>query len=108
MSVDLNNLFDFPEEIDIGKDTSIKTDGLEEMIAYTSSRTGVDPIICEIIVQHFFQEIRNAMIRGDIVSLKKLGYFYIKCRYNGTTIGPSVTPKFKPTNVLRKKIHEVE
>ena len=98
----LPDIHAFLETIKSNKDVS--TRGLEEIIFRVRSKTGLNVEICETIVNMFFNELRNSMLRGDIVTIRGLGKFYISspiCSKNKER----VFPKFKPYKKLIKRMN---
>ena len=67
---------------------------LDNIVETVMARTGLDKITAETIVRLFFQEIRNAMLRGEKVTLRRFGAFYIASPIHGNK--QYIFPKFKP------------
>ena len=75
--------------------------GNEELIYKVVASTGLDFESAKIIVQSFFQEIRNQTLKGHEVMIKSFGKLSISGPKNGTK--KKVFVKFKPfKNLLRK------
>lgn len=97
----LPNIYDYLESSENGKPISIF--GLNDLILLVCSRTGLNKKISSAIIKILFHEIRNGMLRGDIIKIKELGNFLIACPYNSTTKS-RIFPKFEPHPTLLKKI----
>lgn len=73
----------------------ITSTGLEEYILRVCAATGMSKTIASQLTIIFFEEIRYAMLRGDIVTLRGLGKFTIANPKNNTS-KRKVFAKFKP------------
>lgn len=87
----------------IGDGYPVTANGLENLINKVVIHTGIKYEISEIIIKHYFQELRNAMLRGDIIYLNKIGKLYIRCPKNGTS-KKTVVPVIKAFKNINKKI----
>jgi nucleoid DNA-binding protein len=89
----------------IGHGFPINVDGLEEISTAISTKTGLSFEQSEIILRLFFQEIRHAIIRGDVINLRMLGKFLVS---SPATTGNSrkVFVKFMPSNELLSRIRK--
>jgi len=97
------DIYDYLESVDNEK--AVKSKGLEELIYKIHASVNVDYDTASLIVRMIFQEIRNAMLRGDEVNLRGFGKFYISSpKKSGNKI--KVFPKFQPHNTLMRKINE--
>ena len=83
---------------------SVTTKGLESFIYKVRAHTGLDYDVANKIVRLYFQEIRNAMLRGDIVVIKGLGKFYISSPLHGNV--KQIFPKFETFKQLSEKLNE--
>jgi len=83
---------------------SVLAKDLDEMILKVRSQTGLPRHICSEIVKHCFQEMRNAMLRGEQVTLRGLGKLYIVSPRTGSR--RKIFPKFEPYNKLLNKVNE--
>jgi nucleoid DNA-binding protein len=78
----LPNIDDYLEQNSYGSPVSVE--GLEKLIYKIVVHTGLKYETCEFIVKYFFNEIRNSMLRGEIVNINKIGKLFIRCPKNGT------------------------
>lgn len=99
------DIYDYLESIQNSKSVSAK--GLEDIAHRVRAHTGLDYDVSLDIVKHFFQEIRNVMLRGDMVSLTGLGKFYISSPRSSNNI-KQIFPKFEPYKQLIDKLNENE
>ncbi len=83
---------------------SVSAKDLGEMVLKVRAQTGLSREICSEIVKYFFQEMRNAMLRGDQVTLRGLGKLYIASPRTGSR--KKIFPKFDPYNKLLSKTNE--
>ena len=83
----------------IDNNTHINIKGFENLVYKICAHTGVSHDAASIILSSFFQEIRNAMLRGDIVSMNEFGKFYISSPLNSGN-KKKMFPKFKPHKEL--------
>lgn len=86
---------------------SVSSQGLDELIYRICAKTGLKKEISALLVSLLFSEIRNAMLRGDIVSIRELGNFYIKSPSNSKN-KIRVFPKFKPYKNLLKRMNDIK
>lgn len=89
----------------INNERSISINGLDELIVKIKAKTGLSLEESEIVVRWFFQEIRNSMLRGDIVILAELGKFFISSPKTSKN-KIRIFPKFKLFKKVIKKINE--
>jgi nucleoid DNA-binding protein len=95
---------------DYGTESSSYLDGLEELVGFVRAYLGTDKDKAEIIINSFIIEIKNAMLRGDIVLLKGFGKLYC----GGTRLRKgrsklyhiSINPKFKAAKSIYNKLNE--
>lgn len=78
---------------------SVSTKGLELFIYKVRAQTGLDYDVAAKLVRLLFQEIRNAMLRGDIVFFKELGSFNIFISKK------KMVPKLSITKSFRNKLN---
>ncbi len=83
--------------------TPVQISELDDIIDHVAAKTGLDIEQASIVVQSIFQEIRNAMLRGESVTFRGLGEFYISSPKNGNKI--RIFPKFKPHKSLIRKMN---
>lgn len=100
-------------------------DGLPGIDEYLAARGDGHPIevkeldhICEALVAYcgftkeqsvrilslFFQEIRSAMLKGEVIDIRGLGTFFISSP-NTTGNALKVFPKFKAKKILAKRMY---
>lgn len=96
------DIHEYLETVENKKSVSAK--GLEEMVLKVRAQTGLSQDICLEIVKYFFQEMRNAMLRGDQVTLRGLGKMYIASPRTGSK--RKIFPKFEPYDKLLSKVNE--
>lgn len=82
---------------------SVSTKGLDEIIYKVRAFTGLDYDVCARIVKLYFQEIRNAMLRGDVVVVKGLGKFFVSSPLHGNK--EYIFPKFELYKEFSKKLN---
>lgn len=97
----LPGIEEYLETVDNKK--SVSSRGLEEFVVQVQLKTGLDKQTSKVIVQAFFQEVRNSMLRGDTVTLRGLGKFFISSPRSAKN-KERVFPVFKPYNQLIKKL----
>lgn len=68
------------------------------------SRTVLNKEVAALIVRLFFIEIRNGIVRGDLIELKGLGRFFLSSPVTSGT-SRKIFPKFKPTKIVRDKLN---
>lgn len=84
---------------------SVNSSNLEELILTVQARTGLDKDVCALIVELFFQEIRNVMLGGNMVKLRGFGRFFISSPKT-TNNNKRVEVKFKPSKSFLGKIND--
>ena len=98
----LPNIDEYLENVDTVRSVSSK--GLEELVFKVRAKTGLDIEVCEAIVAGFFQEIRNTILRGDIVKINGLGRFFVAGPCSGNK--ERVFPKFITSKTLKKAMND--
>lgn len=98
---------ELPPDIDeyleqIDDNIPVDSKGLEELILKIRAQTGLEIDSVKIIVQQFFQEIRNQTLKGNSVVIKSFGKLYISSPKNGNK--KKVFVKFTPFSNLLGKI----
>lgn len=74
-------------------DRPISLVDIKEIVDEVVTKSILDKDKVEIIIQTLFEEIRNLMLAGEIISLKNLGAFFIsspKVTNNSKTIFPKL------------------
>lgn len=84
---------------------SVSSKGLEEMVAQIQIKTGLDQKTSSTIVEMFFQEIRNSILRGETVTIRGLGKFFISSP-NSSNNKRRVFPVFKPYKKLINDLND--
>jgi len=97
------DIHDFLENADNSK--SVKISHLNDIVLKVRAHTGLSEEAANIVVKRLFQEIRNAMLRGEIVTFRGFGKFFV--------LSPKITgskrkikPKFKPSPQLLMKVND--
>jgi len=83
----------------IHENAPVDATGLTELIYKVRASTGLSKDICTILISLFFQEIRNQLLRGNSVYLKRFGKFQMN------KDPTKVFPKFKTSKWLRHKLN---
>lgn len=80
-------------------------EGLEEIAFSIRSYTGLPIETCKILLEVYWQEIANSMLKGDIIKLPEFGTFLIKSPKNSSNKN-QVVAKFSPSKHLLKKLQK--
>lgn len=99
----LPGIEEYLENVDNKKSVSSKN--LEEFIIQVQVKTGLNKHTSTAIVKAFFNEIRNSMLRGDVVALKELGKFFVSSPLNSKN-KERVFPVFKPYKKMIRKLND--
>lgn len=99
----LPDIHDYLESINTSKSVSAK--GLEDLVFRVRAKTGLNTDICTAIVSLFFHEIRNSMLKGDIVTIRGLGKLYVSSPKHKNK--KRVFPKFKPYKKLIRRMNDI-
>lgn len=94
------NINEYLEQIN--DNIPIDSKGLDELYYKIRASTGLEMDAIKIIVQSFFQEIRNQLLKGNTIFIKSFGKMMISSPKNGTK--KSVFIKFKPSNNFLSKL----
>lgn len=87
----------------INDNIPVTTKQLDELVYKIRSHTGLDVDSIRIIVQSYFQEIRNQCLKGKIIKIDSFGTFYVsspKITKNKKRIGII----FKSSRILKERI----
>lgn len=84
---------------------SVSSRDLEDFIIQVQIQTGLNTHTSTAIVKAFFSEIRNSMLRGDIVVLRDLGKFFISSPRNSKN-KERVFPVFKPYKKMIRRLND--
>lgn len=98
----LPNIHEYLDSINNRKSVSAKE--LEEFVEQVQLKTGLDNETSALIVKSFFQEIRNSMLRGETVTLRGLGKFFVASPMNITKKRIFLT--FKPYKKLISRLND--
>lgn len=85
------------------KSVSIK--GLETLIAKLQASTGLSKEASSIITKLFFQEVRNAVLRGEKMFLYRFGTLFVSCPKNSKNVN-RIFLKFNPFKKIIKKLND--
>ena len=85
-----------------------------EIVAKISEKLGIEKTEVQNVVEHFMEEIKSSLEKGDNVYLRSFGSFIIKGRaeHTGRTISKNTTitipahniPAFKPAKVFVQSV----
>lgn len=84
----------------VNENAPVSPKGLDELLYKIRASTGLSKDTCSILITLFFQEIRNQILRGNSVSIKRLGKFLISKNKR------KIFPKFKLSKWLKSKLNE--
>jgi nucleoid DNA-binding protein len=87
-----------------GNTAPVQIPELDELVDEVTARTSLDQETAAIVVRSVFQEIRNAMLRGEKVVFRGLGEFYVASPKQGNK--ERVFPKFRPYKSLTRKMND--
>ncbi|KKN67663.1 hypothetical protein LCGC14_0459220 [marine sediment metagenome] len=97
------DIHDYLESVENSKSVNVK--GFEWLIYKIRAHTGLSYEVSSLVLKHFFQDIRNAMLRGDIVALNGFGKFLVSSPKN-TNNKQRIFVKFMPYTQLSNKLNE--
>ena len=84
---------------------AVTLDGLDELVFKLHANSNISMDLCKVIIRSFFQEIRTSMLKGDVVSLRGFGSFYVSSPLvTGNKV--QVFAKFDPHKGLMDKLNE--
>jgi len=84
----------------ISENASVTSKGLDELIYKVRAATGLSKKTCSVIIEYIFQEIRNQLLKGSQISLKRFGSFSMVRKRR------IPFPKFKPAKWLKNKLND--
>lgn len=99
----LPGITEFLESLD--DNFPVTTENLDELIALIQSSTGLNKESSEIILRLFFQEIRTQVLKGNSVTIKGFGKFYITSPKTNNN-KKKIYPTFKPSKELITNLNE--
>lgn len=99
----LPDIEDYLESID--DNLPVSAAGLDYITSKIVLKTGISEEIAEILVKLFFQEIRNKLLKNDIIILKGLGRLLVSSPAT-TNNKKKIFVKFEPTQSLVDKLNK--
>ncbi|MFZ4463793.1 MAG: HU family DNA-binding protein [Bacteroidales bacterium] len=85
-----------------------------EIVADVASKTGVDKVAVQAVVESFMESVKNSMVTGENVYLRGFGSFIVKRRAEktGRNISKNTTiiipahniPSFKPAKTFTTQV----
>lgn len=99
----LPGISEYLEQVDNDKSVNIKN--LEEIVYRVNASTGIGLEASAVIVKLFFSEIRNGMLRGDVIVLAGLGKFSLSSPKKSKN-KKRIFPKFKAYNSLIDRMNK--
>lgn len=96
------DIHEYLESVENSRSVSAK--GLEELIFDVRASTGLSYDVASTITKYFLQEIMNGMLRGDTVTIRGLGKFFVSCPKNGNK--SLIFPKFEPYRKFIQELNE--
>lgn len=95
----LPGIDEYLEQIDDNQ--PITADGLEDLVYKIVVHTGLSYEASQIIVKEYFQQIRNELLKGNIINISHVGKLFIACPKNGLS-KKRITTLIKPLQKLKK------
>jgi DNA-binding protein HU-beta len=90
----------------------------QNVINRVSTRTRLDPAISRVVLESFFEVVRDSLTQGEPIYIRQFGSFNVKHRAGkvardikrNTTIlvAPHVIPTFKPSPEFVRQVRERE
>ena len=99
----LPDIFEYLEQENNSKTIRIKN--LDEIVYKMHASTALSKEACEIILQLFFQEIRNGMLRGDLIILRDFGKLQLMSPKTSNS-KKRIFPKFIIDRKLKRKLND--
>ena len=100
----LPDIEDYLETLDHGQPIIINEE-LESIVNAMAAKSSLNKEQAKIVLRLFLQEIRAALLRGEIISIKHWGRLFVSSpRTTGNT--ERVFVKYKPTKSLLNKIND--
>jgi nucleoid DNA-binding protein len=91
--------------LNLGKHAPINTKDISHISDAIQAYTGLTKEISQDILNMFFQEIRSAILRGEIVDIRKFGTFLVSSPKTSSN-NRKVFIKFKPKKSIVNKLNE--
>jgi len=98
----LPDIDDHLERVDDNLPVELKN--LDELLFTVRASTGLPIDSVKIIVRAFFQEIRNQVLKGNIIKLKALGRMFVAGPKTGNK--RKIFIKFKPSKTLSENLND--
>ena len=99
----LPDINSYLESLDNKQPVSVQE--LDHLIDIVVAKTSLNEDAAKVVVRLFFQEIRNALLRNECVTLRGLGNFQVSSpNSSGNKI--RVFPKFKPSPLLVRRLND--
>jgi nucleoid DNA-binding protein len=100
----LPDIEEYLESISYGHPISVGAE-LERISSAINSHTTLSKDNGNIVLRLFFEEIRRAVLRGEVVRLRGFGSFYVS---GPKTSGnrERVFVKFRPSPILKRRLNE--
>ncbi|SFF33915.1 HU family DNA-binding protein [Spirosoma endophyticum] len=86
----------------------------QDVIQRISERTGLDPMTSRLIVESFFDVVKDALVEGEPIYIRTFESFILKQRAQKTgrniiqntavTIAAHKVPSFKPSSVFMNQV----
>lgn len=83
--------------------TAVSSEGLDELIYKINAVTGLGYESCSILLTTILQEIRNSLLRGEMINLYEFGKIFIYEYYVKKTRFRRL--KFKPASYFLNKVN---
>lgn len=86
---------------------AVSTEGLEEIVLRLRTKIPLEKDILDQMTAWFFSEIRNSMLRGELVHIRDFGNFFISnSKIKKTYKNKKIIPTFKPHKKLLKRLND--
>jgi hypothetical protein len=90
--------------LNLGKHAPINTKDISHIADAVQAHKGLTKEVSQDIVNMFFQEIRTAILKGEIVDIRKFGTFLVSSPKTSSNV-IQVFIKFKPKGSVVKKLN---
>lgn len=99
----LPDIYDYLESVDL--DSAVANKDVDDIVNDLVTRTHLTKDVAKIIVETFFQEIRNNMLRGNIIKFHHFGNLYVASPKNKKS-KKRIFAKFAPSKSLLNKMNK--
>lgn len=79
--------------------------GLEDLVLRVRAKTGLEKNVCVAVICLLFTEIRNSILRDDIITVRNFGRLYVASPTN-TKNKKHVFPKYVPSIKIINSLKE--